>query len=643
MCKTLLLVALLVACVQAQECVVFVRENAGLRHGALIHLERGHERVLVAASASMPTLSPDGRSVAFLNHAGTDSYPALALMDIQSGTQRTLAQRMPPQAVGFSPDSSSLVFAGWEESMVAEIYSVPCAGGTPKRLTSTTGRSPVFSPDGAFIAFMGVGTEGMHGLCLMRSDGTEMRQLASAKARDSRPDFSADGRWLVFQDYEDVDDKTLRGVVHVVDRESGDTRRISAADESACGGRFLADGRVILSAHPPEGARVVSVVPPNESSRAGSVAVLAAGTACSAVPSPQRVRARDIGIPFVGEPGPWNAITDVPGVCVGFSTIISDAAADAAGQVARTGVTAIFPRGRNTLQDPVMAGTCVLNGNGEVTGTAWLQESGFMEGPILLTNTHSVGTVRDATIRWRLRAGPPDASGSSWSLPVVAETWDGTLNDIDAFHVHDTHVFAALDAAQSGALAEGNVGGGTGMHTHRWKGGTGTASRRVGAHTVGVLVQSNYGRAAQLTVAGVPVGAELLPPDESKKENGSIIVVVATDAPLLPHQLERVARRAPLGIARMGSYAGNSSGDFMVAFSTANAGTAFGEGPHSALFLGNEALDPIFLATVEAVEEAICNALIAAETMSGKGGATLHALPHEKLRDILKKHGRLAR
>lgn len=638
-----MLVAVLVACVQAQECVVFVRENAGLRHGALIHLERGHERVLVAASASMPTLSPDGRSVAFLNHAGTDSYPALALMDIQSGTQRTLAKRMPPQAVGFSPDSSSLVFAGWEESMVAEIYSVPCAGGTPKRLTSTTGRSPVFSPDGAFIAFMGVGTEGLHGLCLMRSDGTEMRQLASAKARDSRPDFSADGRWLVFQDYEDVDDKTLRGVVHVVDRESGDTRRISAADESACGGRFLADGRVILGAHPPEGARVVSVVPPNESSQAGSVAVLAAGTACSAVPSPQRVRARDIGIPFVGEPGPWNAITDVPGVCVGFSTIISDAAADAAGQVARTGVTAIFPRGRNTLQDPVMAGTCVLNGNGEVTGTAWLQESGFMEGPILLTNTHSVGTVRDATIRWRLRAGPPDASGSSWSLPVVAETWDGTLNDIDAFHVHDTHVFAALDAAQSGALAEGNVGGGTGMHTHRWKGGTGTASRRVGAHTVGVLVQSNYGRAAQLTVAGVPVGAELLPPDESKKENGSIIVVVATDAPLLPHQLERVARRAPLGIARMGSYAGNSSGDFMVAFSTANAGTAFGEGPHSALFLGNEALDPIFLATVEAVEEAICNALIAAETMSGKGGATLHALPHEKLRDILKKHGRLAR
>jgi L-aminopeptidase/D-esterase-like protein len=287
-----------------------------------------------------------------------------------------------------------------------------------------------------------------------------------------------------------------------------------------------------------------------------------------------------------------------------------------------------------------MAGSVVLNGNGEVTGTAWIAESGFLEGPIMLTNTESVGTVRDATITWRRRQGPADASGSFWSLPVVAETWDGRLNDLGAQHVRAEHAFAALDGAQSGHVPEGNAGGGTGMHTHGWKGGTGTASRRVGDHILGVLVQSNYGRAPQLTIAGVPVGSELVPPLDPAKENGSIIVIMATDAPLLPHQLQRLARRAPLALGRMGSYAGNSSGDFMLAFSTANSGTAYGEDLKSARFIGNDGLDAFFIAAVEATEEAIVNALVAAETLDGQNGARLHAIPHEELRKILSNYGR---
>ena len=373
---------------------------------------------------------------------------------------------------------------------------------------------------------------------------------------------------------------------------------------------------------------------------------------CAAVPAPGgetgKPRARDLGVPFDGVPGPLNAVTDVAGVEVGHATLISGQERAAV----RTGVTAVLPRGKATLTNPVFAGWFSQNGNGEMTGTAWVEESGFLEGPVMITNTHSVGVVRDAVIRWRVGRGGPDAGGYWWSLPVVAETWDGWLNDINGFHVKPEHVFQALDAARPGPVAEGNVGGGTGMICYGFKGGIGTASRVVKpgdtAYTVGVLLQANFGGRSQLTVAGVPVGRELREPPAAggppnpEADMGSVIVVVATDAPLLPHQLKRLVRRVTMGLARTGSVSGNGSGDIFIAFSTANAG-AFQPGrPSQALMLGNDQLDPVFAAVVQATEEAVVNALVAAETMTGQGGHRAAALPHDRLRETLKRYNRLA-
>jgi len=353
-------------------------------------------------------------------------------------------------------------------------------------------------------------------------------------------------------------------------------------------------------------------------------------------------RARQLGVPFDGTPGPLNAITDVAGVEVGHSTIIAGAGAlqVGAGPV-RTGVTAIFPRGKDS-SDLVFAGWFSLNGNGEMTGTTWVEESGFLEGPILITNTHSVGIARDAIIAWRVQHGQMN---QPWSLPVVAETWDGYLNDINGFHVKEKHVFAALDAARSGPVPEGNVGGGTGMICHEFKGGIGTASRKLaedrGGYTVGVLVQCNYGLRRLLRIAGVPVGREITDHLVWEAEAGSIIIVVATDAPLLPHQLKRLVRRAALGLARNGSVASNGSGDIFIAFSTANPGAAAPTGMASLTMLSNEEMDPLFEASVEATEEAVVNALIAAETMTGVDNHQAIALPHDRLRQVLEKYGRL--
>ncbi|MCI0586349.1 MAG: P1 family peptidase [Planctomycetes bacterium] len=358
-------------------------------------------------------------------------------------------------------------------------------------------------------------------------------------------------------------------------------------------------------------------------------------------------RARDLGVPFDGTPGPLNSITDVAGVEVGHATIVSGEGKLEVGKgPVRTGVTAILPRGKRSATDPAFAGWFSLNGNGEMTGTTWLEESGFLEGPVLLTNTHSVGVVRDAAIAWRVKQGGADATGYWWSLPVVAETWDGYLNDINGFHVKAAHVFEALEGARGGPVAEGNVGGGTGMICHEFKGGIGTASRRLdakaGGHTVGVLVQANYGLRHQLRVAGVPVGGEIPEGALWSRENGSIIIVVATDAPLLPHQLKRLARRASLGLARLGSVSGNGSGDIFLAFSTANPGAAATEGIISLQMLPNDRTNPLFEATVEATEEAIVNALVAAETMVGIDGKKVVALPHDRLREVLRKYGRLS-
>ncbi len=360
-------------------------------------------------------------------------------------------------------------------------------------------------------------------------------------------------------------------------------------------------------------------------------------------------RARDIGVPFDGTTGPLNAITDVAGVTVGFTTLIEDP--DATHSV-RTGVTAILPRGTLSADKPVFGGWFSLNGNGEMTGTTWLEESGQLEGPVMLTNTHSVGIVRDAVIAWRIRQGHPDPSGYWWSLPVAAETWDGYLNDINGFHVRAEHAMAALDAARGGPVAEGNVGGGTGMICHEFKCGTGTASRVVhvgkAAYTVGVLVQSNYGRRDTLRIAGVPVGHELkqhqvyTEDTPEQGDTGSIIIVVATDAPLLPHQLKRVVKRAALGLARNGSYAGNGSGDIFVAFSTANLEAVADAPLNHASFVGNDSLDPIFLGTVEATEEAIVNAMVAARDMKGQDGHYALAIPHDQLRAVLKRYQRLS-
>lgn len=369
------------------------------------------------------------------------------------------------------------------------------------------------------------------------------------------------------------------------------------------------------------------------------------------LPAGAAERARGLGVPFEGTPGALDAITDVAGVAVGQVTLVEDLAD---GHKVRTGVTAILPRGHDTFDTPVFAGWFALNGNGEMTGTAWLDESGQLEGPVMLTNTHSVGVVRDAVIAERVKAGGADASGYWWSLPVVAETWDGDLNDINGFHVRPEHVAQALHEARGGPVAEGNVGGGTGMICHEFKCGIGTASRVVDAsgtrYTVGVLVQANYGVRDTLRIAGVPVGQHLrndriytdptLTGGATPGDTGSIIIVVATDAPLLPHQLKRIARRASLGLGRMGSYAGNGSGDIFIAFSTANAAAAAGKPLNAAQFIGNDHLDGLFEATVQATEEAIVNAMVAARDMRGDGGHYAKAIDHGALVRLLKQYRR---
>ncbi len=356
-------------------------------------------------------------------------------------------------------------------------------------------------------------------------------------------------------------------------------------------------------------------------------------------------RARDLGIPFDGTPGPLNAITDVRGVEVGHSTIISGEGKLKVGEgPVRTGVTAILPRGKNST-DPVFGAWFSLNGNGEMTGTTWLEESGFLEGPVMITNTHSVGVVRDALIAWRLKQGKPSESEFWWSLPVVAETYDGYLNDVNGFHVKASHVFDALQTAKADAVPEGNVGGGTGMICHEFKGGIGTASRRLdpaaGGYTLGVLVQANYGTRRQLRIAGVPVGLEIPAERIRSDDEGSIIVVLATDAPLLPHQLKRLARRVSLGLARNGSASGNGSGDIFIGFSTANPGASRTTGTVELSMLPNDRMNPLFEATVQATEEAVINALVAAETMVGVNDRKVIAIPHDRLRQVLKQYHRL--
>ena len=371
---------------------------------------------------------------------------------------------------------------------------------------------------------------------------------------------------------------------------------------------------------------------------AAAAALLCAFATLSAQTKP---RARDLGIPFDGTPGPLNAITDVRGVEVGFTTLVQ-------GDAVRTGVTAILPRGKDS-NDPVFAAWFSQNGNGEMTGTTWIDEGGFMEGPVFITNTHSVGVVRDAAIAWSVKE---KKTFQPWSLPVVAETWDGGLNDINGFHVKAEHVFAAIESATGGRVQEGNVGGGTGMICYEFKCGTGTASRKLppqaGGYTVGVLVQANHGRRAELRIAGVPMGQEIpvpavpepggLPP--AAQEQGSIIIIVATDAPLLPHQLERIARRATMGLARTGATSGNGSGDIFLAFSTENAGVAAAPREIHVNMLSNARISALFSATVEATEEAIVNALVGAETMTGAQGRRVEALPHARVRELLKKYGR---
>jgi len=411
--------------------------------------------------------------------------------------------------------------------------------------------------------------------------------------------------------------------------------------------------------------------------RAVVLAIAVATLLVSTSTAQRKPRARDLGIPFDGAPGPLNAITDVAGVEVGFTTLISgDGPLKVGVGPVRTGVTAILPRGRAS-KDQVFAGWFSLNGNGEMTGTTWIEEAGFLEGPVLITNTHSVGVVRDAAIKWSFDHG---TMAQAWSLPVVAETWDGSLNDINGFHVKPEHVFAALDGARSGPVAEGNVGGGTAMRCYGFKCGTGTASRtidaRAGGYTVGVLVQANHGTRDLLRIAGVPVGREMPPPSsppadarltprvpssplereavaeraaddadvrDAIGELGSIIIVVATDAPLLPHQLKRLARRASLGLARTGSVSSNGSGDIFIAFSTANAGAAAAPDAATVSMLSNARIGAVFEATVQATEEAIVNALVAAETMIGIDGRRAEAISHDGLREVLRKYNRLTR
>jgi D-aminopeptidase len=367
--------------------------------------------------------------------------------------------------------------------------------------------------------------------------------------------------------------------------------------------------------------------------------------------SAQKPRARDIGIPFDGTPGPFNAITDVKGVQVGYNTIISGQGKNVRGKgPVRTGVTAILPRGMNN--NPVYANWYALNGNGEMTGTTWVTESGFLEGPLMITNTNSVGTVRDAVLKWYVKKGW--YKEDFWyTYPVVAETYDGFLNDIYGFHVKESNAYEALDSAKSGFIKEGNVGGGTGMMCLGFKGGTGTSSRIIkikdSTYTVGVLVQSNFGSKNNFTIAGVPVGKELKDtlnyefkaPPSYQPGDGSIIVVLATDAPLLPHQLKRIAARIALGVGKVGGRGENGSGDIFIAFSTANA-TAFQRENFTKVdVLANDEINPLFNATVQATEEAIINAMVAAETMEGINGNKAYALPHQLVIDLLKKYKRI--
>src|SRR5712671_3004223 len=359
-------------------------------------------------------------------------------------------------------------------------------------------------------------------------------------------------------------------------------------------------------------------------------------------------RARDLGVPFDGTPGPLNAITDISGIAVGHTTLIyGEGKLQVAKGPVRTGVTAVLPRGKDSMSNPVFAGWWSLNGNREMTGTTWIEESGFLEGPVMITNTHSVGVVRDAVIQWRVAHGQPDPTGYWWSLPVVAETWDGWLNDINGFHVKPEDAFYAIDSAKSGPVEEGSVGGGTGMICNGYKGGIGTASRALsakdGGYTVGVLVQCNYGSRMNLRIAGVPVGREIpsddpyafMPSDVA--ERGSIIVVVATDAPLVAHQLKRLARRVSLGLGRNGSISGNGSGDIFIAFSTANSGAGATDHLVDLKMLPNDQIEPVFTATVQSTEEAIINAMVAAETMTGIENHKIIRLPHDRLRAALKK------
>jgi D-aminopeptidase len=392
-----------------------------------------------------------------------------------------------------------------------------------------------------------------------------------------------------------------------------------------------------------------------------------ADTSSAQTPNTGKMRARELGLSarIGGTPGALDAITDVAGVEVGHTTLISGEPPLVVGKgPVRTGVTIVHPRGK-TNPDPVFGAWFTLNGNGEMTGTTWLEESGILEGPIGITNTHSVGIVRDAILKWQVsRPGL-----QPWGLPVVAETYDGDLNDINGFHVTDAHVFQALDSATGGAPKEGNVGGGTGMQCHQFKGGIGTASRvlpaQAGGFTVGVLVQCNYGGRPSFSVGGVPVGVEipdLLPcttrpasatnerrcdapvggqqNDEADQDQGSIIVIVATDAPLMAHQLKRLATRVSLGVGRMGGFGGNSSGDIFLAFSTANAKAAAAPERAQVEMLANARITPLFQATVQATEEAILNALLAAETLEGGNGQRVYALPHDRLMAAMKKYGR---
>ena len=362
------------------------------------------------------------------------------------------------------------------------------------------------------------------------------------------------------------------------------------------------------------------------------------------------VRARDLGVSFDGTPGKLNSITDVPAVEVGYTTLISGEGKLEVGKgPVRTGVTAIIPRGHDSLNDPVYAGYFSLNGNGEMTGTAWLEESGFLEGPIVITNTHSVGVARDAVIAWRIKHGAPDTTGYWWSLPVVAETWDGWLNDINGFHVKPEDVFHALDTAHGGAIKEGSVGGGTGMICYEFKGGNGTASRQIDIRTskdapprtfvVGVFLQANFGRRPQLVIAGVSVGKEI-PGEVYKQESGSCIAVVVTDAPLLPNQLKRLARRVSLGLARTGTVSGNGSGDLFIAFSTANPNVANPDQvTHTVETIPNDLMDPLFTGVVQATEEAVVDSLVANGEMTGFRGHRTPALPRDRLVSILKARG----